>query len=66
MLDPQLLRKEPQSIAERLALRGYTLDLERFNALEARRKAAQSSSEALQARRNALSRQIGRAKTPAK
>jgi seryl-tRNA synthetase len=59
MLDPQLLRKEPQSIAERLALRGYTLDLERFNALEARRKAAQSSSEALQARRNALSRQIG-------
>jgi len=59
MLDPQLLRRDLDAIAARLADRGYTLDTERFRGLEAERKAAQIRAEELQARRNTLSRQIG-------
>jgi seryl-tRNA synthetase len=63
MLDVQLLRNDPGSIATRLSARGgYELDTEGFSRLEERRKALQSSTEALQAQRNALSKQVGLAK----
>ena len=63
MLDVQLLRNDPGSVAGRLAARGgYELDTEGFGRLEERRKALQSSTEALQAQRNALSKQVGVAK----
>ena len=42
-----------------LKTRGYELDVDRFNALEAERKAVQTKTEELQARRNALSKQVG-------
>jgi seryl-tRNA synthetase len=62
MLDIQLLRKDIDSVAARLAQRGFTLDVETFKALEADRKAAQTRAEGLQARRNALSKTIGQKK----
>lgn len=62
MIDIQLLRRDPEQAVSRLASRGYPLDLERFQALEQRRKDLQSRAEALQASRNALSKQVGQAK----
>ncbi|MCQ8896055.1 serine--tRNA ligase [Limnobacter humi] len=62
MLDIQLLRKDLSAVAQRLADRGYTLDVEQFNALESQRKQLQTSTEELQAKRNALSKQIGQLK----
>jgi len=62
MIDLQTLRKDPQRVADRLATRGYVLDVDTFNALEARRKSVQVRTEQIQASRNALSKQIGQAK----
>lgn len=59
MLDIQLLRKDLEGVAKRLADRGYTLDVAAFSALEAERRAIQTRTEELQARRNSLSKQIG-------
>jgi seryl-tRNA synthetase len=59
MLDIALLRKDVVAVAARLKTRGYELDVDRFNALEAERKAVQTKTEELQARRNALSKQVG-------
>ncbi|KAF1056079.1 MAG: Serine--tRNA ligase [Burkholderia gladioli] len=59
MLDIQLLRKDLDGVAKRLADRGYTLDVARFSSLEADRRAIQTRTEELQARRNSLSKQIG-------
>jgi len=59
MLDIQLLRKDLDGVAERLAARGYTLDAAAFSALEAERRAIQTRTEDLQSRRNSLSKQIG-------
>jgi len=62
MLDPTLLRKELQTVVDRLKSRGVDFDTERFNALESRRKAVQTETESLQAKRNALAKQIGQLK----
>lgn len=59
MLDIALLRKDIAAVAARLEMRGYMLDVAGFNALEAERKAVQTKTEELQARRNALSKQVG-------
>lgn len=59
MLDIQLLRKDLDAVAARLKLRGFDLDVAAFGALEAERKAIQTRTEELQARRNSLSKQIG-------
>ncbi|MBB3255514.1 seryl-tRNA synthetase [Paraburkholderia bannensis] len=59
MLDIQLLRKDLDGVARRLADRGYTLDVAAFSALEAERRDIQTRTEELQARRNSLSKQIG-------
>lgn len=63
VLDIQLLRKDLAHVAQRLASRGVILDTARFEALEAERKDIQTRTQELQARRNALSRQIGLAKS---
>jgi seryl-tRNA synthetase len=63
MLDINLLRKDVGAVAERLRTRGFEFDVAGFNALEAERKAVQVSTEELQARRNALSKQIGALKS---
>ena len=62
MLDIQLLRKDLAGVALRLRDRGYVLDTEKFERVEAERKAIQTRTQELQARRNALSREIGAAK----
>jgi seryl-tRNA synthetase len=62
MIDIQLLRNDIDTVARRLATRGVTLDVAAFRALEDARKRIQTSTEQLQARRNALSKQVGQAK----
>jgi len=62
MIDIQLLRSDIEAVAKRLATRGVTLDVASFRALEDARKRIQTSTEQLQARRNALSKQVGQAK----
>ncbi|CAH2777207.1 MAG: Seryl-tRNA synthetase (EC [uncultured Paraburkholderia sp.] len=59
MLDIQLLRKDLDGVAQRLADRGYTLDVAAFTVLEAERRDTQTRTEEMQARRNNLSKQIG-------
>ncbi|MFD2365823.1 serine--tRNA ligase [Pseudoduganella sp. GCM10020061] len=59
MIDIQLLRKDIDTVAERLASRKFKLDVEAFNALEGERKAIQTRTEELQGKRNSLSKQIG-------
>jgi len=62
MFDIQLLRKDIQAVADRLASRGMTLDTARIAALEAERKDIQTKTQDMQAKRNGLSKQIGIAK----
>lgn len=63
MLDIQFLRNHVDQVAERLATRGTpVLDTAAFNALEDERKALQVRTQELQARRNALSKEIGQKK----
>ncbi len=59
MIDIQLLRKEIDNVAARLATRKFQLDVAGFNALEAERKAIQTRTEELQGKRNSLAKQIG-------
>lgn len=62
MLDPKFLRTEIATTAERLAARGFILDVEHLSALEDKRKSLQVETEELQASRNAISKSIGQAK----
>ncbi len=62
MLDPKRLRQDIETVAANLARRGMALDVDGFNALEARRKAVQVRAEELRNERNARSRAIGQAK----
>jgi seryl-tRNA synthetase len=63
MLDVQLLRNDLDQIAARLAARGFKLDKDAFAALEQERKQVQTLTQDLQAKRNAVSKQIGIAKS---
>ncbi|MDX8000371.1 serine--tRNA ligase [Xenorhabdus sp. Reich] len=62
MLDPNMLRNELDAVAEKLARRGYTLDVETLRKQEERRKVLQVETETLQAERNSRSKTIGAAK----
>ncbi|MCE8030783.1 serine--tRNA ligase [Halomonas daqingensis] len=62
MLDPKLLRSDLDTVAQRLAKRGFTLDTERLEALESRRRDLQTETESLQNERNTRSKAIGKAK----
>ena len=63
MLDIQQLRNDLDNVVARLQARGYSFDADAFRALEAERKTIQTNTEALQAKRNAASKQIGIAKS---
>ena len=63
MLDPKLLRSDPDSVAASLARRGYALDVDQVRTLEARRRELQTRTEELQNERNTRSREIGQAKS---
>ncbi|WP_434525309.1 serine--tRNA ligase [Photorhabdus asymbiotica] len=62
MLDPNILRNELDAVAEKLARRGYTLDVDMLRKQEERRKVLQVETETLQAERNSRSKTIGAAK----
>jgi seryl-tRNA synthetase len=63
MIELQLLRKDPEAVAKRLATRGAaTLDLEQFQRFESARKNLQTAVEQAQASRNRIAKDIGQAK----
>src|SRR5437660_1517249 len=62
MINIQLLRSDIDTVAKRLATRGFVLDRMEFQFLEEKRKSIQISTENLQAQRNSLSKLIGQAK----
>ncbi|HDL7102980.1 TPA: serine--tRNA ligase [Yersinia enterocolitica] len=62
MLDPNILRNELDAVAEKLARRGFKLDVEMLRQQEERRKVLQVETESLQAERNSRSKLIGAAK----
>jgi seryl-tRNA synthetase len=65
MLDITLLRKDLATVVARLETRKSPqpfLDVARFGTLESERKSLQTRTEELQARRNSLSREIGKKK----
>lgn len=59
MIDIQLLRKDLDTVAARLADRKFILDKDTFVSLESERKQVQSRSEELQAKRNQLAKAVG-------
>lgn len=62
MLDLYLLREQPDEVARRLELRGFSFDAGSYKALEAERKSLQTATQALQNERNQYSKAIGLAK----
>jgi seryl-tRNA synthetase len=63
MIDIQLLRKDSEGVAKRLATRGAgAFDAARFRDLEAKRKEIQTAAEQAQASRNKVAKEIGQAK----
>ncbi|WP_218312231.1 serine--tRNA ligase [Alteromonas antoniana] len=62
MLDPKCLRTDIDTTAERLASRGFTLDVDAFNKMEEKRKSLQIKTQDLQNERNVRSKSIGKAK----
>lgn len=62
MLDPKIVRANPQEIAELLSKKGFQFPLERFLALEEQRRSVQVETEQLQNERNTRSKTIGQAK----
>jgi len=59
MLDPKRLRNEIDSVAQALLKKGYELNVEQFNLLEAARKQAQQAAEQAQAERNSYAKSMG-------
>jgi seryl-tRNA synthetase len=66
MHDLSFFRTNLDSIAQRLATRGYQLDVEQFRALDTERRAALTETEKLKAQRNELSAQIPKLKAEGK
>ncbi len=62
MIDPKLLRSDPEAVAGNLARRGFTLDVGALRALEEKRKTAQVESDRLRAERNTNAKAVGMAK----
>ena len=62
MIDPKLLRSDPESVALNLARRGYRLDVAALQALEERRRHWQIETDRLRAARNAHAKSVGQAR----
>jgi len=62
MLDLKLVRNSTENVAVELKKRGFTLDVDTFNALEDQRKQLQVTLQALQNERNVRSKEVGQAK----
>ncbi|HUJ53414.1 MAG TPA: serine--tRNA ligase [Steroidobacteraceae bacterium] len=62
MIDPKLLRTDPDTVARNLARRGFALDVAALRALEEKRKPWQVEVDRLRAERNANAKAVGVAK----
>jgi seryl-tRNA synthetase len=62
MLDPRLLRADPERLVNALAKRGVTLDLNTLIELDNQRKSLQQETEKLQNERNLRAKSMGQAK----
>src|SRR3984957_10027518 len=60
MHDLSSFRANLDSIAQRLATRGFQLDVEQFRSLDAERRAALTEAEQLKAQKNAKSAEVGK------
>nr|A5WFN9.1 RecName: Full=Serine--tRNA ligase; AltName: Full=Seryl-tRNA synthetase; Short=SerRS; AltName: Full=Seryl-tRNA(Ser/Sec) synthetase [Psychrobacter sp. PRwf-1] len=59
MIDPKLLRQDLTELKQKLAKRGYELDVDFWQQMESQRKSLQVITEDLQAKRNAGAKQVG-------
>ncbi|MFP4130081.1 MAG: serine--tRNA ligase [Halorhodospira sp.] len=62
MIDPKLLRQDPEGVAANLARRGVEFDAAAYRELDARRRELQQRTQELQSERNRRSKEIGAAK----
>jgi seryl-tRNA synthetase len=62
VIDPKLLRSDPEAVARNMARRGMVLDVEALRALEEKRKPWQVEADRLRAERNANAKAVGMAK----
>ena len=62
MIDPKLLRADPEAVATNLARRGFKLDVTALRALEDKRKPFAVEVDRLRAERNANAKAVGMAK----
>jgi len=62
VIDPKLLRTDPEAVARNLARRGYILDVAVLRALEEKRKPCAVEVDRLRAERNANAKAVGTAK----
>jgi seryl-tRNA synthetase len=62
VIDPKLLRGDPEAVARNLARRGYLLDVAALRTLEEKRKPCAVEVDRLRAERNASAKAVGMAK----
>jgi seryl-tRNA synthetase len=62
VIDPKLLRSDPEGVARNLARRGFSLDVAALRALEEKRKPWTVEVDRLRAERNANAKAVGAAK----
>ncbi len=62
MIDPKLLRSDPDAVGRNLARRGFVLDVDALRALEEKRKPRAVEVDRLRAERNAHAKAVGQAK----
>jgi seryl-tRNA synthetase len=62
VIDPKLLRSDPEAVARNLARRGFKLDVEALKSLEEKRKPYQVEADRVRSERNANAKAVGMAK----
>src|SRR5689334_25225079 len=62
MLDPKLLRSDPDAVAANLGRRGFKLDVAQLNSLEEARKKWQVRADELRNEKNVHAKSVGKAK----
>jgi len=62
VIDPKLLRSDPEAVARNLARRGFVLDVAKATALEEERKRWQVEADRVRAERNSNAKAVGMAK----
>ncbi len=62
MLDPKIIRSNPEQVAAQLVKKKYVFPVAEFESLEVQRREVQVRTESLQSERNTRSKSIGKAK----